>query len=56
MVKRSKQNGETIQINGKTIQINGKTIQINGKTIIPKANKHSLQIPSFPVLVSYPIQ
>ena len=36
--------------------VHRETIHLNSETIPPKANKHSLQIPSFPALVSYPIQ
>ena len=36
--------------------VRGETIHLNGETIQPKAIKHSLQIPSFPALVSYHIQ
>ena len=36
--------------------VHGETIHLNNETIPPKANKHSLQIPSFPALVSYHIQ
>ena len=36
--------------------VHGEKIHLNNETIPPKANKHSLQIPSFPALVSYPIQ